>query len=69
MDRESVLISRNKKKKKDNDCYKYIMDLTTNGVVITDAIRFVEKSKQKLRMSKEELNLSCSDKEEFKEPN
>ena len=21
-----------------NDCYKYIMDLTTNGVVITDAI-------------------------------
>jgi DNA-binding CsgD family transcriptional regulator len=25
-----------------NDCYKYIMDLTTNGVVITDAIRFVQ---------------------------
>jgi hypothetical protein len=24
-----------------NDCYKYIMDLTTNGVVITDAIKFV----------------------------
>jgi len=23
-----------------NDCYKYIMDLTTNGVVITDDIRF-----------------------------
>jgi hypothetical protein len=22
-----------------NDCYKYIMDLTTNGVVITDAIK------------------------------
>ena len=25
-----------------NDCYKYIMDLTTNGVVITGAIRFVQ---------------------------
>ena len=25
-----------------NDCYKYIMDLTTNGVVITDAIKFVQ---------------------------
>jgi hypothetical protein len=24
-----------------NDCYKYIMDLTTNGAVITDAIKFV----------------------------
>ena len=24
-----------------NDCYKYIMDLTTNGVVITDAIKYV----------------------------
>jgi predicted transcriptional regulator len=30
-----------------NDCYKYIMDLTTNGVVITDAINFViQKSEQ-----------------------
>jgi predicted transcriptional regulator len=31
-----------------NDCYKYIMDLTTNGVVITDAIRFVQANKEKL---------------------
>ena len=22
-----------------NDCYKYIMDLTTNGTIITDAIK------------------------------
>lgn len=34
-----------------NDCYKYIIDLTTNGVVITDAIRFVQTNKQKLTMS------------------
>jgi hypothetical protein len=31
-----------------NDCYKYIMDLTTNGVVITDAIKFVQTNKDRL---------------------
>jgi hypothetical protein len=36
-----------------NDCYKYIMDLTTNGVVITDAIKFVQTTKEKLIMSKQ----------------
>jgi hypothetical protein len=30
-----------------NDCYKYIMDLTTNGVVITDALKYVtQKTEQ-----------------------
>jgi hypothetical protein len=29
-----------------NDCNKYKMDLTTNGVVITDAIKFVETNKE-----------------------
>jgi hypothetical protein len=38
-----------------NDCYKYIMELTTNGVVITDAIKFVQTNKEKL-VSKEEEN-------------
>ena len=37
------------------------MDLTTNGVVITDAIKFVQTNKEKL-MSKEE------DDKESKEP-
>ena len=37
-----------------NDCYKYIMDLTTNGVVITDAIKFVQTNKEKLMSTKEE---------------
>jgi hypothetical protein len=36
-----------------NDCYKYIMDLTTNGVVITDAIKFVQTNKEKLTLSTE----------------
>jgi hypothetical protein len=29
-----------------NDCNKYKMDLTTNGVVITDAIKFVRQTKR-----------------------
>ena len=39
-----------------NDCYKYIMNLTTNGVVITDAIKFVQINKEKLSFAKEEEN-------------
>ena len=38
------------------------MDLTTNGVVITDAIKFVQTNKEKLTMSKKE------DDKESKEP-
>ena len=34
-----------------NDCNKYKMDLTTNGVVITDAIKFVQTNKEKLSLS------------------
>ncbi len=30
-----------------NDCYKYKMDLVTNGVVITDAIKFVQQKKDR----------------------
>jgi hypothetical protein len=37
-----------------NDCNKYKMDLTTNGVVITDAIKFVLTNKEKLTMSTKE---------------
>ena len=46
-----------------NDCYKYIMDLTTNGVVITDAIKFVQSNKDKLTMSSKEDNNSKESKE------
>jgi hypothetical protein len=37
-----------------NDCNKYKMDLTTNGVVITDAIKSVQSNKEKLTMSTKE---------------
>jgi hypothetical protein len=49
-----------------NDCYKYIMDLTTNAVVITDAIKFVQTNKEKLSMSTKEED---KDSKESKEPN
>ena len=45
-----------------NDSYKYVMDLTTNGVVITDAIKFVQTNKEKLAVSSKE------DDKESKEP-
>jgi hypothetical protein len=48
-----------------NDCNKYKMDLTTNGVVVTDAIKFVQTNKQKLTISSKEGNNS----KESKEPN
>ena len=44
-----------------NDCYKYIMDLTTNGVVITDAIKFVQTNKEKLTMSSKEDDKESKD--------
>jgi hypothetical protein len=48
-----------------NDCNKYKMDLTTNGVVITDAIKFVQTNKEKLSMSTKEED---KDSKESKEP-
>jgi predicted transcriptional regulator len=49
-----------------NDCNKYKMDLTTNGVVITDAIKFVQTNKEKL-MSKDDKESKEPDYEEDKD--
>jgi hypothetical protein len=49
-----------------NDCYKYIMDLTTNGVVITDAIKFVQTNKEKLTTTT--MSTQKNNGEESKEP-
>ena len=46
-----------------NDCNKYKMDLTTNGFVITDAIKFVQTNKEKLTMSAKEENNGKESKE------
>ena len=52
-----------------NDCNKYKMDLTTNGVVITDAIKFVQTNKEKLTISvkKEDKESKEPDYDEDKE--
>jgi hypothetical protein len=56
-----------------NDCNKYKMDLTTNGVVITDAIKFVQTNKEKLMSDKKQDDKESrepdydEDKEQLKE--
>ena len=31
-----------------NDCYKYIIDLVTNGAIITDAIKYVNQKQEQI---------------------
>jgi hypothetical protein len=51
-----------------NDYNKHKMDLTTNGIVITDAIKFVQTNKENLTMStKEEGQEKESDYDENKD--
>ena len=38
-----------------NDSYKYVMDLTTNGVVVTDAIKYVQGQMDDLNKSDKAL--------------
>jgi hypothetical protein len=35
-----------------NDCYRYIMDLCTNAVIVSDALRFLERKKEQLNTLK-----------------
>ena len=52
-----------------NDCNKYKMDLTTNGVVITDAIKFVQTNKERLTatLSTKEDNNGESEEPDYNE--
>jgi sortase (surface protein transpeptidase) len=49
-----------------NDCCKCIMDLIINGVVITDAIKFIQTNKEKLTTAMS--NKANDNGEESKEP-
>ena len=40
-----------------NDCYKYKMDLLTNASVLSDAIKFVENSRDKLEAATQDISL------------
>ncbi|HJY09818.1 MAG TPA: hypothetical protein VJ250_02635 [Nitrososphaeraceae archaeon] len=31
-----------------NDCYRYIMDLSTNACIISDAVKFVTKKQEQI---------------------
>jgi hypothetical protein len=31
-----------------NDCYKYILDLTTNSAIVTDAIKYVTQKQEQI---------------------
>jgi hypothetical protein len=51
-----------------NDCYKYIMDLTTNGAVITDAMKYVtQKTEQVNTLQKLDEKIEGIVKEEREE--
>jgi len=50
-----------------NDCYKYIMDLTTNGVVITDAIKYVQGKMDHLNTQEKKLLQGIKPKREEEE--
>jgi hemerythrin-like domain-containing protein len=47
-----------------NDSYKYLMDLTTNGVVVTDAIKYVQGQMDHLNKSEKSLLQDIEQKED-----
>ena len=47
-----------------NDSYKYLMDLTTNGVVVTDAIKYVQGQMDQLNKSEIALLQDIKQKED-----
>jgi len=52
-----------------NDCYKFIMDLTTNGVVVTDAIKYIQGKMDHLNGQQKALLQDIKEKEDqSKEP-
>jgi predicted transcriptional regulator len=41
-----------------NDCYRYIMDLCTNGVIVSDALRFIQSKMDNLNVNNQEKSRS-----------
>ena len=50
-----------------NDSYKYIIDLTTNGVVVTDAIKYVQSKMDHLNTQEKRLLLDIKPKQQQEE--
>lgn len=51
-----------------NDCYKYKIDLTTNSVVVTDAIKYLQGQMDHLNNQKKKLLKDIRDKDLKEEP-
>ena len=47
-----------------NDCYKYIMDLTTGGVIVTDAIKYIQGQMAHLNTTEKKLLQDIKQKED-----
>jgi IS30 family transposase len=51
-----------------NDCYKYIMELTTGGVIITDAIKYVQGQMNHLNKTEKALLQDIQEKNNGEQP-
>ena len=51
-----------------NDCYKYIMELTTDGVIITDAIKYVQGQMNHLNKTEKALLQDIQEKKNGEQP-
>lgn len=51
-----------------NDCYKYIMELTTGGVIITDAIKYVQGQMNHLNKTEKALLQNIQEKKKEEQP-
>jgi hypothetical protein len=49
------------------DCYKYIMEMATGGVIVIDAIKFVQANKEKLTTSTKEDSGKESEEPDYNE--
>lgn len=49
------------------DCYKYIMEMTTGGVIVTDTIKYVQGQMEHLNAAEKKLLQDIKDKKEDKE--
>jgi hypothetical protein len=50
------------------DCYKYIMEMTTGGVIITDAIKYVQGQMSHLNNQEKKILKDIKEKEKEEEP-
>ena len=51
-----------------NDCYKYIMELTTGGVILTDAIKYVQGQMDRLNTQYVKHKRQDEEEKEYGEP-